>query len=51
MASLLNRNGTWYGRHVFYVNGKRHEKKRSFETRDEKVALLPWLAHAIRARG
>lgn len=38
MASLMNRKGVWYGRHVFYVNGKRKEKKVSFETGDEKVA-------------
>jgi integrase len=34
----MNRNGVWYGRHVFYVNGKRKEKKISFETADEAVA-------------
>jgi len=38
MASLHDRKGWWYGRHVYRLNGQRKEKWKSFETKDEKVA-------------
>jgi integrase/recombinase XerD len=45
MASLLKRNGVYYGRHIYYVDGKRKEKKLSFDTGDKGAAtkrLMRW---------
>lgn len=47
MATLFSRGGIWYGRHVTYVDGKRRDVKRSFETVDRTVAarrLAQWEA-------
>lgn len=38
MAGLKKRGETWYARHVYYENGKRKEKLRSLDTKDETVA-------------